>query len=226
MKRRKPVIIALSVLLLCAGFFTFYYLNKHRTSTAVLQPHAQRQITFPGNVHRTINFLDTADFRKRPEACVYGWSKETTTPAEMVQLLHGLGITAINNKAHLLCMILYCNKDEVAYSLKAENIYGLLVITNDEQGYMYTQLFRRNGTQFDHLTQFDAKIWKFYCAEQNDVAKILSGRNTNLGYAIYIMFRASTYKKARKGLNTDLFQEAIDRELNKVSAPLVPDQGS
>lgn len=226
MKKRKQALIALLALLLCAGGWSFYMFKKPRSSTAVLQPQAQRQIVFPGNIHRTINFLDTADFRKRPQACVYSWAKETTTPAEMEQLLNGFGIKDINNKARLLCTILYCNRDEVAYSLKAENIYGILVISNDEQGYMYTQLFRRNGVQFDHLTQFDAKIWRFYCDERDDVAKILSGRNKNLGYAVYITFKASTYKEARKGLKTDLFQEAIDRELNKVSAPLVPALGS
>ncbi|WP_222167068.1 hypothetical protein [Edaphocola aurantiacus] len=228
MKRRKQAIIALSALLLCAECCSFYMFKKHRPSTAVLQPQAQRQITFPGNIHRTINFLDTADFRKRPQACVYSWAKETTTPAEMERLLNGFGIRNINNKAHLLCTILYCNRDEVAYSLKAENIYGILVITNDEQGYMYTQLFRRNGAHFDHLRAFDAKIWRLYCKMQDDIAKVLSGRKTDLGYSVNIGFKESTYKEARRGLETDLLQEAIDKALDTLATvtemPLSPDQ--
>lgn len=224
MKKAKLSVIVLSLLLLGAGLFPFYACNKDLHpgqcgyGPTVLKPYVQKQVAFRGTINKTINFLDKADYKERPDACVYGWAEETTSPAQMVSLLSSYGITEINNKDHLLYTTIYYSNAQTDYSLKDENIYGFLVITHDDKGYMYTQVFQKSGNHFEHLKQFDAKVWRLYFDESNDLAKILSGRQANLGYAIDIAFKESIYKEAYKGFKKDLFQHRIDKALHKVSA--------
>ncbi|WP_222167069.1 hypothetical protein [Edaphocola aurantiacus] len=223
MKKAKLIIIALSVLLLCAGMVTFYSCSKEAQpgqcgyGPTVLKSHIQKQITFPNKLSKTVSFLDMNEYRNRPDACIYAWAEESTTPKEMVQILNSFGISEIHNPDNLLGIITYYNSDSTPYRLDNDLIYGFLLLTTDDKGYMYTQVFQRKGNDFVHLPQFDSKIWKLYMDQRNDLAQILNGRKTNLGYAVRIIYRQSSYKQARIGTRTNSFQHQISNELKGLS---------
>ena len=223
MKKAKFGIIALSALMLCIGLFTIYSCNKELSpgqcgyGPTILTAHVQKQVTFPNKVNKTVSFLDKDDYKNRPDACVYAWAEETSTPSEIVQILNSFGITNINNQQDLLGIIVYYNSDEKPYHLNNDLVYGFLVLTNDDKGYIYTQVFQKNGTKFEHLPKFDSKIWKLYMDQRNELAQILNGRKTNLGYAVRIINRQSSYKAATKGTRTNAFQHQINSELKGLS---------
>ncbi|WP_129019537.1 hypothetical protein [Edaphocola flava] len=219
MKKTKFSIIALSALLFCVGLFTIYSCNKDVSPGQCGTPGTQlaakihSQVTFPNKVTSTVSFMDKDEYKNRPDACVYAWAEESYSPNQMVQLLNSFGIMQINNQQNLLGIIAYYGNDKKDYVLNNDLVYGFLVLTNDDKGYMYTQVFQKNGNKFEHLPKFDSKIWKLLMTERNDLAKILAGRNNDLGYAVRIVNRQSTYKPAVRGTRANNFQHQIDAEL-------------
>lgn len=224
MKSGKFGIIAFSALLLCVGLFTIYSCNKDLSpgqcgyGPTILTAYTQKQVTFPNNVSKTVSFLDKDEYKNRPDACVYAWTEQTTTPTEVVQILNSFGITNINNPQNLLGFIAYYNSDDKPYVLNNDLLYGFLVLTNDDKGYMHTQVFQKNGTKFEHLPKFDSKIWKLYMDQRNELAQILNGRKTNLGYAVSFAYKESKYSQALRGTRTNKFQHQINAELKGLTS--------
>lgn len=220
---RKVIILALTTLLLSVSLFSFYSCNKNPEpgecgyGPTVLKAEVQKEIVFPNDIKKKINFLSLDEYKERPDAPVHSWAETSTSSPELAQILNGFGITDINNKEKLITVIAYYNSDKEAYTLKNENVYGFLVLTYDDKGYMYTQVFQKKGAAFEHLKQFDSKIWKIYFAQRNNIAKILTGRTTNLGYAVWIGNNESTYEQASKGSENSAFQHQIDVELKLIS---------
>ncbi|RZJ91116.1 MAG: hypothetical protein EOO20_06115 [Chryseobacterium sp.] len=220
---RKVIILALTTLLLSVSLFTFYSCNKNPApgecgyGPTILKAEVQKEIVFPNDIKKTISFLSLDEYKERPDATVHSWVEASTSSSELAQILNGFGITDINNKEKLITVIAYYNSDKEAYTLKNENVYGFLVLTYDDKGYMYTQVFQKKGTSFEHLKQFDSKIWKIYFEQRNNIAKILTSRNTNLGYAVWIGNNESTYQQATKGSDNSTFQHQIDKELKLIS---------
>lgn len=220
---RKVIILALTTLLLSVSLFSIFSCNKNPEpgqcgyGPTVLKAAVQKEVIFPNDLKKTISFLSLDEYKQRPDACVYAWAEETSSPNQLIQLLNGYGITEINNKENLLNVTIYYNSDTEAYTLKNENIYGFLILTNDDKGFMYTQVFQKQGTGFTHLKQFDAKIWNLQMSSTNNLAKILNGRLNNLGYAVRVTNLESKYKQAKKGSRVNSFDHQIEKEIKGLS---------
>ncbi len=216
MKVQRVVIISTAVtLLLCIFLFCACNKGLSNAQSSTLQSYAQTTVVFSDSLRRIINFSNVDDYKNRPNVTMYAWAEESTSPTELALILNSFGIIDINNKENLMSLTLLYHSKKEAYTLENNLVYGILALSYID-GLIYTQVFQRQESQFEHLKHFDAQIHNLYCNTANRLAQILNGGSAeDLGYDVSIYNNKKYDVKPFKGSDTDAFQNQVNKEFSE-----------